>query len=294
MKITVIIVTYNSAKYIEKCLNSLIQMTVNMTYEIVIVDNASTDNTVSILRTKYSYLNIIVNKINKGFAKAVNQAIKVSKSEYILLLNPDAFLQNNVIEIFYQHFQMNNNKNVACAGGSVYSNYDCPTLAYGFFPSLRQIFFEEFGFRKLFTNYYFKNLSPGCRYDGEKVKEVDYICGANLFFRRNLIELIGYFDEDFFLYYEETEFCYRAKKQKLKNILIPQARIMHYEGKSVEESNLNIFKLKKTSELLYFRKCHGILIAKLAKLFYLIGSLVKFVLYFESKQFKIFKIVLKS
>ena len=129
---------------------------------------------------------------------------------------------------------------------------------------------------------------------GEKEIEVDYICGANLFIRKNVFDEAGCFDEDFFLYFEETEFCFRIKKMGFRNMLIPKAKITHFEGKSVEEADFNIFSVKKKSELLFFKKCRGSVSSYVAKLLYIAGAIFKFILRFDSKQLKIFKTILKS
>jgi GT2 family glycosyltransferase len=118
MQVTIILVSYNSGNYIENCLNSVIQMTESLSYDITVVDNASRDNTVSLIRLKFPGIKLIENKINYGFAKAVNQAVKGSISDYVLLLNPDTLLLNNAVKIFYDYFQKSDNQNVACAGGA--------------------------------------------------------------------------------------------------------------------------------------------------------------------------------
>lgn len=293
-QVTIILISYNSENYIVNCINSVIQNTKSVSYDITVVDNASQDNTLNLIRLKFPQIKLIVNKSNYGFAKAVNQAAKESKSEYILLLNPDTVLMNNAVQIFYEYLERSDNKDVACVGGGIFSEDNKPAISYGFFPSLKQIFFEEFGLRKLFLKYYYKKLSPGCYFTGEKEKEVDYICGANLFIRKSVFDLAGCLDEDFFLYYEETELSFRLKKKGYKNMLIPEAKIVHFEGKSVGETNFNILSIKKKSELLFFKKCRGSLSSYNAKLFYLAGALFKFVICIDVKQLKIFKTILKS
>lgn len=294
MSTTVIVVSYNSGNYIERCINSVIKMTENVIFDIIVVDNASGDNSVDLIKSKFPGIRLIENKPNAGFAKAVNQAVKESDADYIFLLNPDTILMNNALKVFTDYSDKKENGKVACAGGALFYEDGKPALSYGFFPSLSQIFFEEFGLRKLFKNYYYNNLSPGCYSEGIEEKEVDYICGADLFIRKNVFDSIGCFDEDFFLYYEETDFCYRLKKSGLKKMLVPSAKLIHFEGMSAEGDFTDMTLQKKKSEFLFFKKRYGVPGVFLAKMFYVTGAILKMILKFDAKQIETTKIIFKA
>ena len=145
-------------------------------------------------------------------------------------------------------------------------NYN-PHISYGNFPTIYQELFE-FGLSKFFRKYYIQNLSPSVIDNGTQITEVDYIMGADMFFRRNIFEMINGFDEDFFLYYEETEICFRLNKLGYKIVWNPNTSIIHYlgaSGKSVKEIDYWILEQLQKSKNLYFKKCHGILMATVIK-----------------------------
>lgn len=294
MSTTVVIVTYNSGIYIERCISSVIKMTENTVFDIIVVDNASRDNTVNLIRSEFPDVRLIENKINAGFSRAVNQAVKESDADYLFLLNPDTILMNNSVKVFSDYLDKKENDNAACVGGELLYEDGKPALSYGFFPSLFQVFFEQFGLRKLFKNYYYENLSPGCYSAGNAEKEVDYVCGANLFIRKKVFDKLGSFDENFFLYYEETDFCYRLKKSGLKTMFAPSAKLIHFEGKSAESDSADISLIKKKSEFLFFKKRYGIAGVFLSKIFYITGAVLKAIFLFDSKQIEIIKIIFNA
>ena len=292
MILSIIIVNYNTAKIIINCIDSIYRNTKNINYEIIVVDNASKDDSVNFIKKKYPEIILIENRINNGYANAINQAIRKSNAEYVFILNPDTILINDSIQIFYNYMKENND--IACCGGNLVNMNSDSVISYGNFPSLKQIFFEEFGIRKIFKKYYFRKLSPGCVYNESAISKVDYICGADIFIKKSIFEKTGLFDEDFFLYYEETEFFYRLKKSGYKSVILPEARIIHLEGQSLKNDEFEKLKLKKKSEFLFFKKCHGGFSSFSAKFLYLYGCLLKLIFKLDGTQFKKFKIIFNA
>lgn len=294
MNVTIIIVSYNSEKYLKQCIQSIFEKTTGIKYNIIVTDNASTDNSLKLIKEKFSNIRLIENKENAGFAKAVNQAVKETDSEFILLLNPDTILTNNAVKIFYDF--MKNNESVASCGGALFDKEMKPAISYGFFPSLSQVFFEEYGLRKLFRKYYFKKLSPGCLLkDNQKEPfSVDYVSGANMFLRRKVFEMMNFLDEDFFMYYEETHLSYKFKRKGYLNMVVPDAKIIHLEGKSLEDVDLGKLKLMKKGEFLFFNKCYGSFFEIIAKIIYLEGCFIKLFFKLDKSQLKKFNIILYS
>lgn len=292
--VTIIIVSYNSEFYLNNCLESVYEQTKNIYFNVILIDNNSTDKSINIIKSNFREIKIIENKTNYGFAKAVNQGLELTDSEYILLLNPDTILLNNAIKVYYDFMQAT--PSAGCCGGTILEKNMNPGISFGFFPTLKQIFFEEFGLRKIFTKYYFNHLSPACKLKNENSKpiSVDYVSGANMFFKKNVLNKAGKLDEDFFLYYEETELSFRIKKSGFKNFVVPEAKIIHLEGKSFAGDDFNKIKLMKKSEFLFFRKCYGSFSVFCAKLFYITGSVLKLIFKFDKRQLKIFKVIINS
>ena len=294
MCIDVIIVSYNSEKFIKSCIESIKEKATGVEYGIAVVDNASTDNSVETVKNNFKEIKLIENKENIGFSRAVNQAIRETDSEFILLLNPDTVLVNNAIKIF-RDFMKANGKAASC-GGALYDDKMRPVISYGFFPSLKQIFFEEFGLRKLFKNYYFNKLSPGCTI-GEGQREpipVDYVSGASMFIRRGAAEESGYLDERYFMYYEETDLSFNLKRSGYLNMVLPEAKIIHYEGKSFGNIDCEKLKVMKRSEFIFFKKHHGSFAALVAKILYINGCIFRLIFRFDNSQIKKINIIFNS
>ncbi|MFN4150143.1 MAG: glycosyltransferase family 2 protein, partial [Candidatus Sericytochromatia bacterium] len=198
MDVSVIIVTFNSEKYILTCIKSILEQTNKLKYEIIVVDNNSEDNTVQILKNNYPNVIVIENKVNYGFAKANNIGIKKSKSKYLFLLNPDTILINNVISILYSFMEKEKNIDVSCCGATIFNDDNTLQESFGKFPSLKQVLFE-FGLKSIFPNFYNEHFSTGFKNYKFQLREVEHIIGAGMFIRKDLFNKIGYFDEDFFL-----------------------------------------------------------------------------------------------
>jgi len=294
MIVSIVIVSFNSGKYLEKCIASVKSNVKDVDYEIIVVDNASEDGSVGMVKSNYTDVAVIENKNNFGFARAVNQGIEVSKGEFIFLLNPDTVLVNNAVKIFYE-FMMKNSA-IACCGGALFNDDMEPVNSYGFFPSVRQVIFEEFGLRKIFKKYYFKKLSPGCVLNKNVSAPftVDYVSGADMFLRKNALLNAGLLDEDFFMYFEETELSFRLKKNNYNSAIVPEAKIIHFEGKSLAGINLEKFKLMIRSEFLFFEKCYGKFSCFTVKILLGLGCALKLIFTFDSEQLKRFKLIIKS
>lgn len=266
--VTIIIVTFNSSQIIENCIKSIIDKTYNLNYQIVVVDNKSNDNTIEIIQNNFSDIKIIQNKENLGFGKANNQAILLFESKYYFLLNPDTELINNSITILYEF--MEKNIDAACCGGNLYDENMNVQYSYGNFPTIQKVLFE-FGLHKVFKEFYKKVLSDCVVYQEKELSEVPYITGADLMIRKNVLDEVGLFDNDFFLYYEETELQYRIRKKNYKIYLIPQAKIKHISNYSINQMNsIDRIKTVDSGRNLYYYKIYGKKISLIIKFLYII------------------------
>lgn len=237
MELSIIIVTYNSEKDIKNCINSVMNKTVGLKFEIIVVDNDSADNTVLILEkiVLFNKKVHILKSENKGFNYANNIGLKFSKGKYICLLNPDTILINNAFKIIIDG--MNINKKIGMAGAKLYDRDGNSNLTFGSFPSIYETIIRGLNIRK--NSYYLGDKK-------NKPFYVPYPCGADFMFRKDIINSIGYMDEKYFLYYDETDFGFRISKIGYKACIYPDAKIIHLQGKSTE--SVSEFAKKKFLE----------------------------------------------
>ncbi|MDD3223912.1 MAG: glycosyltransferase family 2 protein [Clostridium sp.] len=232
--LTIIIVNWNAKELLKNCLNSIYENTKTLKYEIIIVDNNSSDGSGDMIREvfpKKDNLKLIENKDNKGFAGANNQAIKISKAKAVLLLNPDTIINGDVIGKTFRYLFKNDELGVA---GCKVLNPDgslqlaCRRMA----PRPKDAFFKIFGISKLF-----KNNEKLTRYNlthvpEDKFLDVDSVSGCYLMMKKQVVDKIGYLDETFFMYGEEMDWCMRAKKAGFVVRYCPVGTIVHYKGES--------------------------------------------------------------
>ena len=282
MNVSIIIVNYNTKALIEQTIESILKETKEISYEIIVVDNASTDESVNYLKKKYEKRIVLVEKNeNLGFGRANNEGVKYAKGKYLFFLNPDTILIENSIKQMYDYMESNLNSNVAACGGNLYTLNLKPNFSYK-----KKLYsnYTEFAFikEKFFKYILEKNLN--FNYSNKEIK-VEYISGANIFIRKEIFFEIGKFDSDFFMYFEETELLSRVLKRRYEIVSIPWVKIIHLEGQS---NKVNILKWKFffESKYKYFYKVYSL---REAKINYLISQF-KYII-FPLKNIKIkFKI----
>ena len=236
MKVSIIIVNYKTAPLVRDCIGSVISMTKNISYEIIVVDNHSEDNIKETIQKHFGdKVKLLLLDKNIGFGRANNEGIKIATGEYLLFLNPDTLLLNNAIKILCD--TMDENVNIGACGGNLYDEEMNPTLSFRrLFPGIRWELFE-------ITAHRIENII----YRGnwmfnhtEKPLEVAYITGADLIVRRNVIKEVGPFSSLFFMYCEDTDLCLRIHRANYKILSIPDAKIQHLEGRSSKDNLKNI------------------------------------------------------
>lgn len=254
--ISVILVNYNTKELTKNCINSIYEKTNDVDFEIFVVDNNSTDGSCEMIEAEFQQVKLIKNSKNRGFGSANNIAIKQAQSKYILLLNTDTVLENNALKIFFD-FMENTPDAIAC-GGCLYNAEGKSVHSYGHFFTPKTKILKTLQLSFLCKEEQEKINDKGNN-ENEEMKEVDLIIGADLFLRKSELDKSGAFDEDFFLYFEETELQYRLKKQSNQNkiFVLPDAKIKHLEGKSTK-NRAKTRKYKLESEYLYYKKCFKI------------------------------------
>ena len=232
--LSIIIVNYNTKDFLKKCLESL-QSSIagsSLLVEIIITDNGSSDDSlqfINSLKEKDLNLKIIDNKSNLGFAKANNLAIKKSSGRYVLFLNPDTIVQKETLKTMVKFMDKNPKVGAStCRVELTDGRLDqaChrgfPTVwnSFCYFSGLEKVFPKS----KIFAGYSLTYLPL------DKTHEIDAGCGAFLIVRQPVGETIGWFDEDYFWYGEDLDFCYRLKQKGWQVMFVPTTKIIHWKG----------------------------------------------------------------
>lgn len=232
MTFSIIIVSWNVREILEKCLLSVAKYGSYFNYEIIVADNASMDGTVAMVRDKFPQVNLITNTKNLGFAAGVNQGIKSAKGDYIVLLNPDVEIKELTLKNISREFESNSRTGII--GGKIQNEDGAIQKSVRAFPDfwsqiLINLKLHHLVRLKSYERYMMKD------FDYEKRQEVDQVMGAFFAIRREVIEQTGLMDENFFLWFEEVDFCKRAKAAGWKIIYAPEAEVKHLGGKSFSQ-----------------------------------------------------------
>lgn len=255
MKLSIIIVNWNVRDDLHKCLRSIEENKPSYTYEVIVIDNASTDGTVDMITEHFSEITLICNHDNRGFAAANNQGINISQGEYILLLNPDTILHPKSLDILIKF--MDSNEDVGACGPQLLNADETNQDSVRRFPSFRGALHRHTAlkFLGIFKGQYKKWMMYDFKND--KQIDVDQVMGAALMARKSTIEQAGVMDERFFMYYEEVDLCYRIKKADWRIVYIPEATITHIGGGSSGQILVSKRIMAMTSLLKFFRKHRG-------------------------------------
>ncbi len=253
MKLSVVIVNYNVKYFLEQALLSVRQACANIESEIFVVDNNSVDDSVEMVAEKFPEVLLIANKDNPGFSIANNQAIRQSKGEYVLLLNPDTVVEEDTFEKCIQFMDARPD-----AGGLGVKMIDgsgrfLPESKRGF-PSPKVAFFKTFGLAKLFPKSKTFNHYHLGYMDKDENHEVEVLAGAFMWLRKSVLDEIGLLDETFFMYGEDIDLSYRIVKAGYKNYYLSDTTIIHYKGESTKKGSLNYVKTFYNAMIIFARK----------------------------------------
>lgn len=256
MDVSIIIINYNSIQLTSQCLDSIFGNCRDIIFEIILIDNASTDNSVSIIKDKFPEIILIQNSENIGFGRANNIGIKKASGKYLFFLNPDTVLLNNAIRIFFDYMEKHNIKEDIGAIGCVLLDQNRNLNyrnSYYYFPHL-SMHFDEY-FLKVFNIQRNRYINDKKDLNGDGSISVEFIVGADLFIPKTVIQEIGDFDPDYFLYWEEVDLQYRMYKKQLKRLIISGPEILHLEGGSSRNVLKNSRRILEMESLIkYFRK----------------------------------------
>ncbi len=256
MQLSIIIVNYNVKYFLEQCLSSVYKAITNITAEVWVVDNASTDGSIEFLNGRFSWINVIANDKNVGFAKANNQALFKCTGEYVLFLNPDTIVAEDCFEKCMAF--LNQHQKAGALGIRMVDGQGCflPESKRSF-PSPLTSFFKLIGLTSLFPkSRFFARYTLGYL-DQHKNHEVDVLAGAFLMAKRQLLSSLHGFDETFFMYGEDVDLSYRIQKQGLKNYYFSGSTIIHFKGESTKKGSLNYVRMFYQAMSIFVKKHYG-------------------------------------
>ncbi len=263
MNLSIVIVSWNTQKLLAQCLHSIQRAAQPETLansEVFVVDNVSNDGSAEMVRQQFPWVRLIQSTENLGFARANNLAIRQSTGRYVLLLNPDTEVLPGAFETLLEFMEAH--LEVGAAGSRLLnpdgtlqpSCFPAPTLTRELWRLLHLDRIYVYGTYDMAT---WSTTMP---------KEVDNVQGASLIVRRSVLDQVGILDEDYFIYTEKVDLCYRIRQAGWPIFWVPSARVIHYGGQSTQQVAAEMFLQLYQSKLVYFRKHHGLLGAKLYKL----------------------------
>ncbi|GHS85906.1 glycosyl transferase [Bacteroidia bacterium] len=291
MDVSIIIVNYNTKQLTANCIDSVFEKTEGINFEIILVDNASTDGSKEHFRND-ARIQFIESDENLGFGRANNLGAKYAKGKYLFLLNSDTILLNNAVKILANF--LDDNPKVGICGGNLFDENQQPTLSYAIINSL-----SIKGELNLLSNNNMMKIKYGknvvFNYSNRPIA-VYAIIGADLMIRSNIFRQINGFDEDFFMYHEELELAHRVKKLGYKIYCTPDAKIIHLGGKSLPNVTSGIkwwmegrnLLYKKVHTPLYHRFCNSI------HYFFLLSRIIKFNIFKQTEKKIQYKLMIKE
>jgi GT2 family glycosyltransferase len=243
MDITVVIVSWNTSALLCQCLESLYKTGSRYSFEVIVVDNGSSDDSVSVVETRFPDVILIRNNRNVGFASANNQALVIGKGRYFLLLNSDTIVLPGAIDVLIEIADQN--PNVGVLGPKLLNMNGSLQVSWSSFPSvLSELLGGSFRIRKRVAHL-------------PNTFEVDWIMGACMLVRSEVIQNVGKMDEDYFFYSEETDWCFRIKKKNWRVWYTTNGEIYHLGGGSAKRGTVTQLVRLYQGKLLYFKKNHG-------------------------------------
>jgi GT2 family glycosyltransferase len=258
MDLSVIIVNYNTEGLLRECIGRLRAACQGLAVNIVIVDNASRDNSVALIRSEFTDCELIVNTVNVGFGRANNQGLPLARGRYLLLINTDAFVAPDSIRRTMAY--MDEHPRCGILGVKLVGRDGRLQPSARYFPTPWNQFLVRTGLAGVFRG---TRLVDDMDWGHDEVRDCDWVPGCYYLVRREVTEEVGLFDPRFFLYYEEVDHCFAAKKAGWEVTFYPFTTVVHIGGESaksegeITQSGRQLDALQMESALLYFRKNHA-------------------------------------
>lgn len=276
--VSIIIVSWNTSGLLRDCLNS-IQAQTAASHEVIVIDNASSDDSPAMVATEFPDVVLIANTDNRGFAAANNQGLAIARGSHVLLLNPDTIILDHAIDRMLAWLEQH--PDVGCAGCQVLESPGAIQRTGFADPNPLHLAMVQFGLLRLAR--WIPSLGrPEYRdWDRQSEREVDVVTGMFMLVPRHVLDTVGPLDEAFFIYAEEADWCRRIRKAGWKCIITPAAKIIHLDGggKSTSQIKSRMHVQLQKSLLIYNRKHYGWIGYLTAKIVYIVTSAGRFVLF---------------
>ncbi|MCI5133605.1 MAG: glycosyltransferase family 2 protein [Candidatus Electrothrix sp. AW2] len=250
--ISVIIVNYNTKVYTLECLRSIYEQTQHIDYEIIVVDNASSDGSAKAIEAEFPDPYLIKSKENLGFARANNLAAEKAKGEYILLLNPDTVILDGAIQKLY-NFALAHPENLIYGGRTLFGDQSLNPTSCWKKMTLWSLFCSAMGLTSIFRHTRLFAPESYGSWQRDTVREVDIVTGCFLLIKKSFWNQLGGFSPEFFMYGEDADLCFRAKQQGARPIITPDATIIHYCGVSEKVRADKMIRLLRAKKQLVLR-----------------------------------------
>lgn len=256
MDLSVIIVNYNTREKLKMCLESVFASATKFSFEVFAVDNASSDGSAALVSAKFPRVKLIENRDNVGYAKANNQAIRETIGRYILLLNSDVEVSPDTFDKMIAF--MDNDDTVGISGCKVLKpNGRLDLACRRSFPDLAGAIFRFTGLSFLFPKSRFSSYNLTFLPENE-IAEVDSVMGAFLMIRRQTVDKIGLLDEDYFMYGEDMDWCFRAKEADWKVMYAPITSVIHHKGSSSRKTpRKSLYEFHRAMQIFYDKHYSG-------------------------------------
>lgn len=270
MDVSIIIVNYHSTDMVVDCVHSILEKTAGISYEIIVVDNASGDGIEAKIEHEFGkQVQVVLSETNLGFGKANNLGANHAEGKYLFLLNPDTFLVNNAIKILFDYLE--DHVEVGVVGGNLFTPDLHETSSYCLAFDSPEREKRKAGWKALISSKITAKLQRHAgtqsvdslcdefNYTEEELR-VAYIFGADMMLPKKVFDEVGGFDPDFFMYAEEEEMSWRITKAGYQIMNIPQAKIIHLEGATVKSADAfseRQFRMRMNGAFTYYKKCFG-------------------------------------
>lgn len=287
MKIVASIVSYNTKDLLRDCINGLLAQKSDHQIEAWVIDNASSDGSIEMLQKEFPNIKAIASHINHGFAKGHNMILKKADSDYFLVLNPDTILPKDAIAKMLQF--MEDNPDCGIASPSIEDSNGQPQSTAGDFPVGLALIAWLFNLEKIgsLPNFHKSNI------DIVRDNAVGWVTGACMVVDAKVFKQVGYFDEDYFMYFEDVDFCYRASKANFAIKIIPNLVIRHIGGASSANPQLRQWSGEMQGLILFYQKNYGNFSSRIVKLLSAIAIILRIIAFGLMGKFFISKTYIK-
>jgi GT2 family glycosyltransferase len=273
--VSVVIVNWNTRDFLRDCLQSVHRETMDVTFEVFVVDNASRDGSAEMVRTEFPSVHLIANAENRGFAAANNQALRIARGRYALVLNPDTIVLENAIGKSVRI--ADGEPRVGVLGCQVLLRDDVVQMTCFQSPSATGLFLWLTKLERLIPKSWFGGGQSYRDWDRRSARDVDVVTGMYMLVRREAMEQTGLMDEDYFVYAEEADWCVRFGRAGWRCRFTPEARIIHRDGggKATAQIPVPMYVMGQKTLLIFLRKNRGRLSWLAAKLVYVAAMTIR-------------------